>query len=70
MKQILTFVFALFISAATFAQGTITGKLVDADSGEGLISASVVVDGTTKGTLSDYNGNFTISDVSVGSQTI
>jgi outer membrane receptor for Fe3+-dicitrate len=70
MKQILTFVFALLVSAATFAQGTITGKLVDADSGDGLISASVVVDGTTKGTLSDYDGNFTISGVPAGSQTI
>jgi len=70
MKQILTFVFALLISAATFGQGTITGKLVDADNGEGLISASIVVKGTTKGALSDYDGSFTISDVSAGSQTI
>lgn len=70
MKQILTFVFALLVSAATFAQGTITGKLVDADNGEGLISASVVVEGTTKGTLSDFDGNFTISGVPAGSQTI
>jgi outer membrane cobalamin receptor len=70
MKQLLTFVFALFVSAVTFAQGTITGKLVDTDNGEPLISASVVVDGTTIGTLSDFDGNFTISDVPSGSQTI
>lgn len=70
MKQLLTFVFALFISAATFAQGTVTGKLVDADNGEPLISASVVISGTTIGTLSDFDGNFSISDVPAGSQTI
>lgn len=70
MKQFLTFVFALFISAATFAQGTVTGKLADADNGEALISASLVVKGTTIGTLSDFDGNFTLTNVPSGSQTL
>jgi iron complex outermembrane receptor protein len=69
MQKIFTLLFTLFISAAAFSQGTITGKLVDAENGDGLISASVVMEGTTKGSLSDFDGNFIISNVPSGAQT-
>ncbi|NMA67048.1 MAG: SusC/RagA family TonB-linked outer membrane protein, partial [Clostridiaceae bacterium] len=36
------------------------GLVVD-DAGEPLIGVSVVVDGTTNGTITDYDGNFTLS---------
>lgn len=39
---------------------TITGK-VTGEGGEGIPSASVSVKGTTRGTVTDYNGNFSIS---------
>ena len=39
--------------------GTITGKVVDS-SGEAIIGASVVVKGTTNGTITDIDGNFTL----------
>jgi len=41
---------------------TITGKVID-DYGEGIIGASVVVDGTTVGTVTDTDGNFTLTSV-------
>ncbi len=61
MKKILTILilFACF-STATFAQRTITGKVSDAVTGELLPSVSIVLDGTTKGTITDLDGNYTL----------
>lgn len=49
---------------ATRQQGkTITGKITDS-SGETLIGVSIVVKGTTRGTISDMNGEYTLTDIS------
>ncbi len=49
-------------SAATaFAQITVRGQVVDAESGEPLIGAAVTVEGTTQGSITDIDGNFTQS---------
>lgn len=61
-------VFSLF-ALATYAQGTIKGVVVDAESSEALIGASVVLDGTTIGTVTDINGEFSLS-VDAGNQKI
>ena len=42
------------------AQGTITGTISDDDTGETLIGASVVIKGTTTGTTTDIDGNFSL----------
>ena len=52
-----------------FSQGTITGTVVDGDLGGPLPGASIVVQGTTTGTSSDFDGNFTIN-VSENSGTL
>ena len=51
---------ALFtvLSNFAFAQRAVTGVVKDADSGETLVGASVVVTGTTKGTLTDLDGKY------------
>ena len=57
---------ALLLSVFCFvayAQKTITGTVKDA-SGEPMIGVSVVVDGTTIGGVTDFDGNFTIQNVS------
>ena len=46
-------------SAAAFAQTTVKGQLVDSETGEPLIGASVVVEGTSQGSVTDIDGNFT-----------
>lgn len=43
------------------AQRTITGNITDAETGEPLIGANIVVTGTTSGTIADYDGNFSLS---------
>ena len=42
---------------------TITGKVTDS-SGETLIGVSIMVKGTTRGTISDINGEYTLSNIS------
>jgi len=48
-------------SSFLFAQQTITGNVVDKEDNSPLIGVSVYEKGTTNGTVSDYNGNYTLS---------
>lgn len=51
----------LFFPVELFAQqGTITGKVVD-ERGESVIGATVMVKGSTDGTITDLDGNFKIN---------
>jgi len=52
------------------AQGVVSGRVVQSDSGEPLSGAAVVIQGTELGALTDSNGEFSISDVPVGARTI
>ena len=56
----------LFCSSAVLAQTTASGTIVDA-TGEPIIGASVLEVGTSNGTITDFDGNFTLS-VSDGAQ--
>ncbi|MBQ9339828.1 MAG: TonB-dependent receptor [Paludibacteraceae bacterium] len=58
------FVSALMLcSVAAFSQ-TVTGVVTDAANGEPVIGASVLVMGTTTGTITDFDGNFSINAAS------
>lgn len=61
MKKLLllSIAFALFGFSVT-AQKTVTGNVTD-DSGLPLPGATIVVDGTSQGVTSDFDGNFSIS---------
>ncbi len=52
-----------FMSINVFAQNSVTGFLVDADTEEALIGAAISITGTTTGTVTDINGKFTLKDV-------
>lgn len=60
MKK-LSLVLALLLlgSAALWAQKTITGKVTD-DNGEGLIGATILVKGTSIGSITDVSGAFSL----------
>ena len=47
-------------SIAAFAQNTANGVVIDAANGEPIIGASVLEIGTTNGTITDFDGNFTL----------
>lgn len=61
MIRYITLFFTMFlVTASLFAQRTYTGIVVDAETGEALPGTTVVVDGTTRGTSTDFEGRFTI----------
>lgn len=52
-----------------FAQQiTVSGTVVSADNDEPVIGASILVMGTVKGTITDVNGNFTLTDIKSNAQ--
>ncbi len=56
LKLLLTFLLIMFVQIS-YGQ-TIKGKVVDADTKEPIIGASVYLKGTTYGTMTDLDGNF------------
>lgn len=67
LKTAIITVLFVIISAAVFAQtGKISGKVSDKKTGETLIGVTVKIKGTTKGTATDVDGNYTISSLSDG----
>ena len=51
----------LFFSFTVMAQNQVSGTITDAGDGSGIPGASVIIKGTTSGTITDINGNFSIS---------
>ena len=69
MKKILT-IFLWVITASVFAQTqNISGTITDS-AGEPLPGVTVVVKGTTKGAVSDFDGNYALPNVSSESTLI
>lgn len=68
---ILTFTL-LFFSFLAYAQniGTLSGYIRDAKSDEPLIGATVQIDGTDKGTVTDIDGFYEIIDIPTKSYTV
>jgi TonB-dependent receptor len=50
--------------------GKLVGKVIDGATGESLPGAAIVVDGTTVGTASDFDGNFVLGGLKPGKYTI
>lgn len=60
-----------FLSVSALAQtGTIKGKVTDKNTGEPLIGASVIVQGTTIGASTNLDGGYELPGVSTGSITL
>ena len=68
--RFLTLLFMVLITTTAFGQHRYTGKVVDAETGEAILGANVVVKGTTDGTATDINGNFTLNIVGSGTLKI
>ena len=60
MRQILLYIFILFVCSVSAEQFMITGTVVDARDSLQCIGASVMVVGTNRGTATDGDGNFSI----------
>jgi len=58
-------------SAVVFPQtGKLSGRITDAASGEPLIGANIIIEGTTQGTASDLDGYYSILNLRPGSYTV
>jgi hypothetical protein len=67
MKTIKILFLILFIPFVLFAQkATLKGKVVDAVSNEPLPFVNIIVSGTTMGTTTDLDGNFTLTGLNPG----
>ncbi len=62
--------FSLSVKAQSDDSGTITGKVVDAESGEPIIGANISITGSTKGAATDLDGVYRIGEVQPGSQSV
>lgn len=71
MKQFFTFIILLAAVSLKAQNGTIAGALTDKEAaGQPLPFANVLIKGTTKGTTSDFDGNYTINNIEPGTYTI
>ena len=64
MKQkhyFLTLIFAALSFTGLMAQTALSGKITDAESGEPIFGATVVVKGSNVGTITDFDGNYTLN---------
>lgn len=60
--KVISLIMLLFCCNFLFAQNiTITGKITDNRTGESLPGASISLKGTTQGTVSDFDGNYSLS---------
>ena len=62
MKRILMLLAGFLLSVNVWAQLTVKGLVTD-EQGEPVIGANILVKGSTNGTITDINGNYSISDV-------
>lgn len=71
-KLLTTTSFILFLAVSNYAQenGSVYGKIVDANSGEELIGANLLLQGTTLGAASDLEGNYSIKSIPAGTYTL
>lgn len=64
MKGIITAIFTFFIMANLVAQGnSISGTVIDSNK-EPIIGVTILIEGTNKGTQTDFDGKFEIKNIS------
>ena len=71
MIRILLSTILLIFSILGFAQsGTIKGIVTDSKTNESLIGTTVLIQGTTQGTITDFDGNYIIPKVNPGTYNL
>lgn len=59
-RFLLLWVVGMLLSVQVFAQGLTVKGVVKDNTGMGVIGANILVKGTTNGTITDFDGNFTL----------
>ena len=68
MKKLILFSLMILSSFMSFSQ--ISGKIVDADSNQPLPGATILVQGTDDGVVTDFDGEFTIQAATAGNTLV
>ena len=68
--NILLVILTGFSASAQEVGGTLTGVITDAETGETLIGANIIIVGTYKAVSSDFNGKYTLDKVKAGDYSI
>lgn len=63
MKKIIFFLLVSAFAISLAAQQSVSGRIIDSQSKEPLIGASISITNTTKGTITDADGRFTIDNI-------
>ncbi|MCU4165896.1 TonB-dependent receptor domain-containing protein [Carboxylicivirga caseinilyticus] len=70
-KVLISVLMSLIFTGYLYAQeGVLKGNITDAANGDVLIGASILIKGTTIGTITDLDGNYIIENLPTGSQMI
>jgi outer membrane receptor protein involved in Fe transport len=70
-KRILIAILCMLFPVAAMAQnGKIAGKVTDRETGEPLIGANVVIEGSDRGSATNINGEYVILNVPIGKVTL
>ncbi|MDP1676514.1 MAG: TonB-dependent receptor [Bacteroidota bacterium] len=69
---IFTVLFAVILSSLLYSgqTGKIVGKITDKKSGEPVVGASILIQGTKSGSSSDFEGFYSISNISPGTYSL
>ncbi|SHK97401.1 TonB-dependent receptor [Reichenbachiella agariperforans] len=68
-KILLATLLVCLVSIASAQNGFLRGKIIDGETGEGLFGATVTKQGTTQGSVADFDGNFSLS-LPAGTHTV
>lgn len=63
MKKLLLMLFAIGFSISSYAQTSVSGQVLEKDTDIPLLGVSVLVKGTTTGTTTDFDGNYTLANL-------
>ncbi len=58
MRFVLIFIFSISLTLQAVGQTEISGRILDSESGEGLPSATILLEGTYRGTITNSSGDF------------
>lgn len=69
-KTLVFLVFLCFLSLVSMAQVLIKGKILDSQTNEPLVGATVMIDGTSEGIAADLDGSFSLKTFQTGKQIL
>jgi TonB-dependent receptor len=67
---VLAFIFVILYKAEASDKGSIKGNIKDKITKENIFGASVIIQGTTQGASTDFDGNFIIANVKPGTYSL